>query len=753
MPLNNLPSAGHWITLDWQRDARPVGGPPIAFRKDWIVPRDFTDAHIRIGGSYRYALYVNGAIAGYGPARSFPDALSFDTWPLTRLLHAGANQIAVLLLPYTGVTGYAPISRLGLRVDASATLADGSVETLGSDHTWKARAADWYEETPLLISLPVGFQEHFDIAKEPTGWKVAPPGDGWRDAFVIGPVGTPPWRAEEARTIPLMREEPITPSIVWRGRAPREMTAVAMNLARQFNAQVVEGAPFSECGGASIEMADNNVYTFDFGRTRLIRPGLSATSIQGEIRVEAYYSLDMDDRPKANCGFGHAQEGAVDSVVLTGAETADWEALTPRGFRFLTLRLSGSGRSKLTLRAKSVDYDFPRPATFVCNDTTLQEIWNMSATTLRSSANDVYVDTCSRENMLWTFDACVQAKAAFYTFGETALWRRCLNLIGAGIDSGGRPRAIVPAETSFMCLIDQAFMWICSCRDYTVITANDDVARHNADAIGRLLAFATEHITTDGYFVPPSSTWHWIDWAPLEKRPYSLAVNAYLTVAADAAATVAEAAKMPALRAQAEGLANALRPRLAEFFDNDAGCFRARIEPQESEIEHSLMMPRDPNPLSHDLHGNILACIASGGDEAQRASALRFVAGRLREPLGPGNAFGPGWTDTLLAPLFDAGYGQVALDFVKKAYGQTIVAGAPTWGEGFGTSRYNTAHGWGACVNSLIAEQIAGAGPTRDGRDRRTPRPELARELEYRVETGNAHFAVIFRNGRTETSS
>ena len=126
-------------------------------------------------------------------------------------------------------------------------------------------------------------------------------------------------------------------------------------------------------------------------------------------------------------------------------------------------------------------------------------------------------------------------------------------------------------------------------------------------------------------------------------------------------------------------------------------------------------------PVASNLHGNVLACTLGIGSLAQRQAALRFVVFCLTDKITPQNQFGPGWTDTLLSPVIRAGYVAEVIKFLDVFYGGHLRAGAPTWGEGYvGETdplklRFNTAHGWGAVVNSLIAEQLVGLQPLAPG--------------------------------------
>jgi hypothetical protein len=602
-------------------------------------------------------------------------------------------------MPCHASSGYAPISRIGLIAEGETAAGD----ILATDGSWQARTADWIAATDLVISLPTGPQEHFDARRAPANWKTAPPTDGWSEAFVLGPVGTPPWRSLTPRPVPLLTETLAAPPLVWRGTGPPDAAPVGDNLAAKFNALPLSGGPCEDLSVGWIDAAAGDVFVFDLGRTRMIRPGLEVREVSGDVRVECFYATALGDRPQADGGFGSAIEGATDSVTPQGVTA--WEALHGRGMRFVTVRIAGSGTCRWKLAAKTVEYPFAAPKTLATDDPELARIWEVSQATIRSSTDDVYVDCCSREDTLWTFDACVTGEAAFRTFGEQAMWRRCLALIAQGIDEQGYPKSVVPSDTSFMCLVDQAHVWLISCLRYAEATGDDSLTAEIADAAHRLIAMCAAHVTADGLYAPPPSSWHFVDWAPIDRRPYSLPANALLVVAADAAAKLGQRIGHADLLREATALAETLRPNLAAFYEDAEGSFRSHLA-AATEPRHVARVFSGPETVPYAIHGTVLAVLAGAGTPAQRGSAMRHVAGLLDAPLGPANKFGPGWTNLLLDPLFDYGHGDAALAFVKRVYGQFLAVDAPTWGEGFGPSRYNSAHGWGSTVNTLLAKRV-----------------------------------------------
>ncbi len=504
---------GLWITESWQRDANPLIGEHLAFRRDYQVGVQPIAAEIAITASVRYFLWINGAFVASGPARCYPQQQIYDRIDITNALVIGANAFAVLVQKPAGITGYSLLHRMGLLIDGAIVCEDATIP-VRTDAAWRVREADWYLATPYLCTIPLGFQEHVDGAREPRDWRTTEALDGWANAFCLGGAGTPPWK----RLVPAITsknvETPFTPRLCWQGAAGREVLDVRLhNLAQAFEAQPVTGAAVDGAAAGEIRAADGaNVFVFDFGQTRYIRPGVEVTGLAGDVRLEFFYHLALQERPHTMLGFGHPREGFCDSFT-PDAEHRSWMGLTPRGFRFLTVKVAGSGQCQFRLQAKTVTYPYAQENQFQCDDAFLQRVWDTSLATLRAATTDV-IGEPARENVLWTFDACVGGKAAYYSFGDTAMWRHCLELVAQGIDADGIPNAVVPAGYSFMVLIDQALYWVHSCKEYYWATGDRAFLAQQAPAIQRLLHFCQQHMTGDNLFIPPSFAWHWVDWAP-----------------------------------------------------------------------------------------------------------------------------------------------------------------------------------------------------------------------------------------------
>ena len=344
-------------------------------------------------------------------------------------------------------------------------------------------------------------------------------------------------------------------------------------------------------------------------------------------------------------------------------------------------------------------------------DAFLQRVWDTSIATLRAATTDV-IGEPARENVLWTFDACVGGKAAYYSFGDTAMWRHCLELVAQGIDADGIPNAVVPAGYSFMVLIDQALYWVHSCKEYYWATGDRAFLARQAPAIQRLLHFCKQHMTEDGLFIPSSFAWHWVDWAPLNKQPYSMPINGLLLLAAQAANALANEAQgqFGALQALSQALCDQLCASLLAFYDAQENCFRAHLP---AGGDHPVSSINRSTPVTFDLHSNALACLTGLGSPAQRAGAVTKMM-QLLDAAAPAVAtvdeqpFGIAWTQLILEPIFALGHVAAGMRYLRRYFQPFLDLNAATWAEDFVPEIHNTAHGWGACVNSLLVESVCG---------------------------------------------
>lgn len=689
-----------WLSLpDWRDGATPVQPWATAFRRDLPLPSPAGRLVLEIASGTPYALWVDGELIGSGPARDIPAIRWIDAWELRQRPAGAILRIAVLAQPATGSQRYDLIAPVGLWARLSV---DGAT-ALVSDGSWRARPATWAATGRRMSSLPVGWQEHHDLLAAGE-WTTAPPGADWAPAFDLGPSPCPPWREVRPRPVPLLREAAARPRLVWRGSGPPGEPPPGADPARWFNALPLSGAACDQADGW-LDLAAGEVVTLDLGRTRLARPGCDVAP-GPPVRIDLYQSTKLAGRPTASLGFGSDGEGFADSVRVTGGR---WQRSQPRGLRFATWRVSAPCRLRPLLA--TLDFPWRDDATLATDDAFLAGLWRTAAANLASSACDVLVDTCHREHVLWTMDACASGLASWHLHGDPRLWGRCLSLIARGIDADGAAQAVVPAQGP--CLFDQTCWWARGLADWHRHTGDRDLPAETAPALARFLRLCARDLSPEGFYHPPRWTWHFVDWAEIDKRRWSLPINALLLDAADSAASLAATLGDRDLAAAAAPLAAALRPAIDRFLVGDPAAILQRLPgPDEGPVQDWTRQPHSPDAPT-GVHA--LALAARVGGPRMRARAIGQLSALLAAPPRSGpTRFGPGWAAVVLgaAPREDA------WAHARALYRPYLEAGCPTIPESFGeapTQVHNSAHGWGAAIGTWLVETVVGLRPAAPG--------------------------------------
>ena len=678
-----------WIgPADWRDDACILHPHPFVFHTTLPASVGPTSVTMCIACTLVYAVYVNGNRVHTGPARSLPGEVYADRVELTLPASDATHDLQIIVFPSKSVSAYEVHHRIGLL----AELRTGQQTLVATDHTWRVGVASTIHFHGLVCSLPTTWQEHWTQASLGTLENDLP-------ARVLGSIGTPPWKQLLQRDCALLTHIFIDAPVVYSGVDSMEQAHPSENLAKAFNKRSLDRVNGDDTHTTEWLLLDQhrNVITVDVGRTRMVRPRVRVRGAAVGQRIEVYYDIGLVDRPTASLGFESPREGSADSLTLD-TTACDWQPVATRGARYVTLRLAGAGACEVRFEIEASEYPCAQPEAINFGDVTLNEIYARSIPTLRSSTTDCIVDTCSRENMLWTADAALTGEAHVIAFGDATQWRRCLGLIARWNKTHGPwCGSVVPAGDSAMILTDQALQAIIALDAYAKRTGDIAFAREAVECFEPLIDACANHLTADDLFVPPDWVWHWIDWAPIDRRPYSMPINLLLLLASETIVKIVNDASVP-IHKRATEIASRVRPALGQFWSAEHGCFRDHIEPTIHCPQTSLVMPMPSADFS--AHANALAIRACVGGEEKQKQAAQWLADHLSTL-----AFGPCFTDIVLGTLIHHGHTAIAIAQLKLLYQPWINHNQPTWSEGFGQTNYNTAHGWGA-VALLVLERL-----------------------------------------------
>lgn len=695
--------SGDWLGSTWLDDRIFSSGRPWAFRGEFMLETRLSEpAILRVSSCEYYAFFVNGRLVSRGPSRSTERTKAYDEINISSFLREGRNALAVLVTVPSGEVSHR--GRFGFWCEATS----GTKLLFCTGGDWLVRCAVWYSEIAPAAAASASRQEHrLDNLQEEPDWLVRPMAelaDVWQKPFIIGPVDwTPPWRTLRPRQTSPLSYSNLPLTVVGHWTSSPELTPLS-ELALSFSK--LEFRP--ETGrNFTGNVVAGEVWTFDLGCTRLCAPRLRVKELQGNLRLEFYIDIKFKGCPSATLPYETAGAGLCDSwqPATPGSE---YEPIVLRGGRFWTMRAAGTGRCRIELELQAADYPYEKINRLCSRDRRLEEYWKMAARTVRSSTMDVFVDTCWREQALWTRDAAVMGPNAFWLFGDLAVWKESSRLIAEGIDEDGVPHAVVPSQISHLVLFDQTFSWIVSLEKYFMFSGDEEFIRRLWPAILRLAHLASGYVTADDIFVPPSWSWHFIDWAKLSKRPYSLTIQ---VMAFRAFAAICRLGRLTdsGLPDWLEECRVRLLAGIERFHDRESGEFRGHLPTPDSVVSGGDMdYIRNDYPEVKPVHGVALILQEQLGDREQNRRLAALLAGYLQPIEKTDELFGTSWLAVMLEVLFRNDQAETAWKLMHQRCGMALTVGAPTFGEDFPFQQFNSAHGWSAGVAESLVEAAWG---------------------------------------------
>ncbi len=179
--------------------------------------------------------------------------------------------------------------------------------------------------------------------------------------------------------------------------------------------------PVAPTGGAALALL------YDFGGEVLGRPVLDFTAEAGTV-VDLAYTERLKADGTADVHWRYFVDMMERYVARDGRQT--WQTFHPRGCRYLEVLVKGD-LAAFQLHGVSLTraaYPVEPVGSFECSDPTLNRIWALGPPTLRACMEDAYLDCPWRERGLYTGDFFVEFYSNLAAFGDTALFRRCIEL-------------------------------------------------------------------------------------------------------------------------------------------------------------------------------------------------------------------------------------------------------------------------------------------------------------------------------------
>lgn len=716
------------------------------------------DLSIAVDGRYR--LWLDGEQLGQGPVRSNPAFQRTDCYSLGPGLSAGRHTIAVLIhVPGRDLAWYETVKGAwqpcfgdgGLMVRGSLAATPGVVLFDGDRHWRMIESHAWNRNTPTAgwgqdfiedvdgrLLDPAWILPNFDDSAWPHArvMTAEPSADvgarGWSTARpfpVLIPSETRPLRESIVRPARYLWAKAVQP----RPELPLKERLFAEDLVDLPDHSLVSGAPsLCDTGGTAhvrTGPAQDTALMFAFDPYRVGCPFIEVDAHGGEtIEIAVAESLP-GEFAKGYPGDGLRSEERMwvahlfRYVCRPGRQR--FEKFVATGVRAmqLVIRDAPDGLTVHDVGVIAVEQAFEHCGDFACSDAKLTRLWEVGRHTVQMCALDGWVDCPGRESRQWLGDGVVMFDMAARAFGPTAwpLQRQFLTQVAEGQRNDGLARMVSPGDipTTAITIPDYSLLWILGLDRFLESTGDLLLVERVMPEIERTLSWF-ERASMGEALVSDVPEWHFIEWADVDRRGWSMPINALYCGALRSAARLAQACERPRLARNWKLRADVVAKALNRFhWHADRQLFVDSVDP-----ETTAQRPRASQ------HGNALALLFGIAPEEARDTILSAISDnqRLKLTNAPPIMIDAGPFDESFQVVransffghfvYDAIAGAGGLEWVLEelaaAYGPMIDAGATTLWESF-TPVASLCHGFSATPVYQLSKHVLGVAPLADG--------------------------------------
>lgn len=670
-----------WSGAAWvRRDTADVDDYTYYRKQSALPAKPVVRATAYVTGVHKYALYVNGALIGKGPAYQYPQYQYYNAWDITPAVSVGGPVVFGVFNHWFGGGQGRPTSERGILFKAVVHYADGTTVVIGSDGSWKqTKALAWDISHPVhrRESEGVGYVERIDARRWVADWARPHFDDAaWAPVTVIGSQPTAPWTGVLTPDLSRIEENEIGPVAI------------------------------SDQGGGRTLVDFGKVYA---GVPRIVFSGGvagAAVQLHGGYALKANGTIDPAQNQGANLDY---------TAVLDGREFV-FEPVETEGFRYLVIEGAPMPITAQNCRFITRHTQMqPALSSFTSSNETLNAVWGLMKHTLTVSAHEQFWDTPSREKGSFLGDSIWQSIAAMPVMGERVLTRRAMTEFLQSMEQywnapadRGRMNAVYPNGDGARDIPDNTQTYLVWVWEYYLQTGDRDFLLHHydslraiADNVERARVRETGLVTRlpggDGQYLHGI-----IDWPPSMRFGYDVTTTARTVVNALAWADFDVIARIAA--------------ELGKTDDRD--LYRARADALQHVINAQLLPPTGGYSDGLKEDGTASA------HRSQHASSLPLALGlvpRAQQPVVVahvnqlGMSVGMETVWWLIRALGTADQGEslfkLLTDESAPGWARCLKRGATTtWESWFADEERNNSmsHGWGAIGLRAYTDYILG---------------------------------------------
>ncbi len=568
----------------------------VGFSAAFRAPRD-AKVTIRLTASTLYRLYVNGAFAGYGPARGPYGWFRIDEWDVTHLLKEGANVAAVEVAGYNVNSYYVQDQPSFLQAEI---VAGGKV--LASTGGGGARFSASVLPERVQKVQRYSFQRPFSEV-----YRLKPGADVWRREAIAGKLAlqVQPARPLLARGVPYPHfqllparrqvaegtlEQGFVPAKLWRDRAltkigpklggykEEELASIpSIELQKILSRRSAAAESLLDWSG-KLRLEKNTYRIVDFGTNFT---GFLGATLRCDKPTRVYLAFD---EILSDGDVDFKRLGCV-NVVAYDLEpgTYEVESFEPYTMRYMKMLVTEGAAdvSRIYLR----DYANPQvyAAHFASSDARLNRLFAAGRETFRQNALDVFMDCPSRERAGWLCDSYFTARVAPLLSGDTAVEHNFLENFLLPPSFAALPKGMLPmcypADHPDGVFIPNWSLWfVVQLEEYLERSGDRRMVDALQPKVMGLFEYFKPFHNPDG-LLEKLKSWVFVEWSDANKftQDVNYPSNMLYAAALDAAGRMYA---KPQLSVQAAGIRETIRRQSfdGEFFVDNAVRKDGRLE-------------------------------------------------------------------------------------------------------------------------------------------------------------------------------
>lgn len=471
-----------------------------------IKPEHFI---IHVSADNRYDLYVNGKLAGRGPARGSLYNWNFGSYDIASELHEGRNILAALVW---NMAEFAPVAQITNQTGFLLQGDSKAEEIANTNRSWKVLHDTAY--SPCALNTGSVLHSYF----------VTGPGDEVHGKDY--PYG---WENINYNDSHWCQAEELHTPVVTQGYGTDNLWTMASRTIPQMEEKLQRFDDVRRSGGIEVNSS------FLQGGHPLVIPAHTHDSIlidqsfetvgypvlkvnggkNARIKITYAEALFNTEGQKGNRNdiAGKTIKGINDIFYPDGGDGRAFSPLWVRTWRYIQLNIQ-TGDEPLTINdfyGIYSTYPFVHKATFSSSDPSLEKIWEVGWRTARLCAGETYFDCPYYEQLQYEADTRIQALISLYNTGDDRLMRKAINdfynsRVPDGLTQGRFPSSRLQVIPPF------SLFWISMLHDYWMNCSDTHFLTKYLDAANIILKWYERHIDSSYEMLGPMDWWNFVDW-------------------------------------------------------------------------------------------------------------------------------------------------------------------------------------------------------------------------------------------------